>query len=76
MITADAALTGFATATELAGLLGETEPLGVGGLVNLWSHVDGFRLADTVAATVTGSDLGDTVDGTIPLAHIPDVRST
>ncbi len=76
VITMDAALTGHATAGELAGLLGETEPLGVGGLVTLWSHADGFRLADTVDATVTGSDLGDTVDGTIELAHIPDVRTT
>jgi hypothetical protein len=48
----------------------------VGGMVTLWSHVDGFFLADTVDGTVTGSDLGDTVDATVPLAHIPDVRTT
>jgi hypothetical protein len=76
LITMDAELTGFASATELAGLLGETEPLGVGGLVTLWGSSGGFVLADTVAATVTGSDLGDTVSATIPLASIPDVRST
>jgi hypothetical protein len=76
VITADAILTGYATAGELAGLLGEAEPLGVGGMVTLWSHVDGFILADTVGATVTGSDLGDTVDATVQLAHIPDVRTT
>jgi hypothetical protein len=76
VITADAILTGHATAGELAGLLGETEPLGVGGMVTLWSHVDGFILADTVDDTVTGSDLGDTVDATVQLAHIPDVRTT
>jgi hypothetical protein len=76
VITTSALLTGFATATEIAGLLGEAEPLGVGGMITLWSHTDGFRLADTVAATVIGSELGDTVDGTVPLAHIPDVRST
>jgi hypothetical protein len=76
VITVDAELTGFATASELAGLLGETEPLGVGGMVTLWGSSGGFVLADTVAATVIGSDLGDTVSAAIPLASIPDVRST
>lgn len=76
LITMDAPLSGFATAEELAELLGEAEPLGVGGMLTLWTHADGFVLADTVDGTVTGSDLGDTVDGTVPLAHLPDVRFT
>lgn len=76
LVTADAPLSGFATATELAELLGEATAVGVGGTLTMWTDTEGFRLADTVAATVVGSDLGDSVPpGTVPKAHIPDVRN-
>jgi hypothetical protein len=62
---------GFATATEMAGLLGEATALGVGGLLAMPTDVDGFILGSTgsvVTVTTLGSSTG------FPTPPLPDGR--
>ncbi len=73
VITMDAPPSGFATATEMAALLGEASPLGVGGFLVMPSAVNGFLLGDA-GGTLLTSMLGDST-GSVETAPLPDGRS-
>jgi hypothetical protein len=63
---------GFATAVEMAGLIGEAAAAGVGGVLVMPSDADGFVLGDT-GGTLETSAFGDT-GGTLETAPLPDGR--
>jgi hypothetical protein len=65
---------GFATASTIASLVAECRAAGIGAVVEMPAPGGVFHLADTVGATVAGSELGDTVGSTVDLPHLPDVR--
>ena len=66
--------TGHAARGEFASLIAQCRAAGVGAMITIPAQDGGFILADTVANTVEGSDVGDYVDETIPLAYLPDTR--
>lgn len=65
---------GFATASEFAGLIGEATAAGIGGFVVMPTDVDGFVLGDATGSIDT-ADLGDST-GSLDTAPLPDGRLT
>jgi hypothetical protein len=74
VVTMADAPTGYASRNEFASLISQCRAAGVGASITIPATGGTFILADTVDATVEGSDVGDSVDETIPLAYIPDMR--
>lgn len=64
---------GFATLSELPELISQCRAAGIGASLVVPGGGT-FWLGDSVADTVEGSDLGDSVDGTVPLPFMPDLR--
>lgn len=74
LVTMADAPTGFASRDEFPSLIAQCRAAGVGAMITMPATGGTFVLADTVDATVEGSDVGDSVAETVLLAYLPDTR--
>lgn len=75
VVAAGAPLSGFATNTELAGLVAECRAAGVGANLILQTHSPAFAMGDSIGSTVPNLDLGDSIGTSVARPYLPDGRA-